>query len=70
MPLLDLRDGLLYATLDILHDHLAVPVGTLRRWASEDNWPTRKIHGRRYYLMSTAERSYHARGRAPRRLGA
>ena len=66
MPMLDFRDGIVYATLDAIESQIRVPFGTLRRWAREDRWPTRKIHGRRYYLMASVQTSYDSRGRAHR----
>lgn len=63
---LDLGDGIAYATLDVLALHLRVPAGTLRRWATEDKWPSRLIQRRRYYLASSARNSYRDRGRARR----
>lgn len=66
MPALDYGDGMIFACLDDLTAHLGVPVPTLRRWATEDGWPMRKLRGRNYYLLSKAQESYANRGRARR----
>lgn len=66
MPALDYGDGLVYITADDLANHLNVPAVTLRRWATQDDWQSKKIHGRRYYLLIAAQRSYRDRGRAHR----
>lgn len=43
-----------------------VPAGTLRRWASEDKWPKRRLTGITAYSATAASVSYSRRNR-PRR---
>lgn len=69
--LLELGDGIVYAPLPYLVRHLAVPAGTLRRWAAADRWPRRHVHGRAYYLLASAEASAQRRHRdTPQKRGA
>lgn len=45
-----------------LHDMLKVPVGTIYRWASEDEWP--RTGGRPVYYSARAAVQSHARRHA------
>ena len=63
---LDFGDGLIYGDMDYLHAHLRAPIPTLRRWAHEDGWARRKVHGRSYYLVKHAQQSRSDRHRTTR----
>lgn len=67
LRLLDFGDGIIYAPLPYLTRHLAVPEGTLRRWAAADRWPRKRIAGCMYYLLPSVEASAQRRHRDTRR---
>ena len=64
---IDYGDGILYADIDYLARILRTPVPTLRRWASLDHWPRRRLRGRMYYLLTSATRSHDTRHARQRR---
>lgn len=43
-----------------------VPIGTIHRWAHEDDWQRMRLHGATVYAMTDAQQSYDQRGRARR----
>lgn len=63
------------SVIDLAIDHwtatqiarfLKVPVGTIHRWAHEDDWRRYRLRGATVYSMQDAQHSYDTRGRRRR----